>query len=661
MRFMQVLLWQAGMMALFGAATVSAQTPSHPLDALTADEYKAVVEILKNDGKTSDSSRYPYVTLETPDKQWVKAWKDGEPIPRKAHAVIKEGVKSYEAIVDLTEKQVDSYEQADGEPMVMFEEFIGAAEIVLKDERMIEGLAKRGITDLEKLFCLPLTAGRFGTPEEEGKRLMKVPCYVLHGGSNWYSMPIEGLFGIVDLNSQSVVDVVDTGVIPVSEDPWGYAASDLKERFGVLASALNPAEITQAQGASFQVKGYVVTWDMWKFHYRIDKRPGIILDSVEVNDGGRMRSILYEAHLSEVFVPYMNPDQGWYWRTYMDSGEYGFGVFLSPLKPGVDCPRNAVLQNATLAGDDGEPYPTPPVVCIFERNIGDPAWRHYEVFAEAHEGRPATELVVRTASEVGNYDYLIDYIFQQDGTLRIAVGATGLDAVQGAAAKSMSDPSAEQDTQYGSLIAPNLVAPNHDHYFNFRLDFDIDGTANDFMKAKLVSETGAEGWPRRSLWKVAHEMPKTESAATSKLNPAAPAMYHIVNHSVKSALDHHPSYMLSPGGSYIYGQLSLDDPPVHRNAYIDNHVWVTPYDRDELYAGGKFAMQSDGSDTLAQWVKQDRSIENTDIVLWYTAGIHHVPRMEDWPVMPTHWSTVKLMPFNFFSHNPAIDIPAPKD
>ena len=85
---------------------------------------------------------------------------------------------------------------------------------------------------------------------------------------------------------------------------------------------------------------------------------------------------------------------------------------------------------------------------------------------------------MRTASEVGNYDYLIDYRLKQDGQIFIKIGATGLDAVKGVASTSMNDATAAEDTKYGTLIAPNLVAANHDHYFNFRIDFDIDQPVN---------------------------------------------------------------------------------------------------------------------------------------------------------------------------------------
>jgi primary-amine oxidase len=366
-------------------------------------------------------------------------------------------------------------------------------------------------------------------------------------------------------------------------------------------------------------------------------------------------------NLSEVFVPYMDPDKGWYFRTYMDSGEYGFGNFLSPLKKGTDCPAYAAYLPMTLSDDRGDPLELPDSVCIFERSIGDPAWRHFEIFAQSPgkmvpaEGRPASELVVRSASEVGNYDYLIDYIFQQDGTIRVAVGATGIDSVKGVASRTMKDTSAADDTRYGTLIAPNLVAPLHSHFFNFRLDLDIDGTQNNFMRERLTPRRDAHA-PRKSFWSLEHEMPAKEKAARTKIDPSAPALLGFLNPNVESALGHHPGYMLDASGSYANSLLAPDDPPFRRNAYIAYQLWITPYDANQRYAGGRYAMMSDGRDTLAAWTEQDRTIANRDIVAWFTMGFHHVPRMEDWPVMPTHWSSFSLMPMNFFANNPALTV-----
>ena len=86
------------------------------------------------------------------------------------------------------------------------------------------------------------------------------------------------------------------------------------------------------------------------------------------------------AHLSEVFVPYMDPDEGWYWRTYMDSGEYGFGNLSSPLRAGVDCPDYATFLPApcrrTTANRSRSPMPS----ACSSAALGDPAWRHFEIF-----------------------------------------------------------------------------------------------------------------------------------------------------------------------------------------------------------------------------------------------------------------------------------------
>jgi primary-amine oxidase len=155
-------------------------------------------------------------------------------------------------------------------------------------------------------------------------------------------------------------------------------------------------------------------------------------------------------------------------------------------------------------------------------------------------------------------------------------------------------------------------------------------------------------------------MPAAEKAARTRIEPASPALYHFENNNVEGALGHHPGYMLMPEGSYVHPLLAADDPPVKRNSYLDYQLSVTPYVPAERYAGGRFAVMSDGSDTLGAWTARNRPIANHDIVAWYTVGFHHITRMEDWPVMPTHWFGFTLMPHNFFAANPAMTIRDPK-
>ena len=93
---------------------------------------------------------------------------------------------------------------------------------------------------------------------------------------------------------------------------------------------------------------------------------------------------------------------------------------------------------------------------------------------------------------IGNYDYFQDYVFTQDGRLRIRLISTGLDAAKAVLAESLTSPTAKAETQTGTLIAPHRLGVNHDHFFSYRIDFDVDGIGNEFTRMRLVGHAASE-------------------------------------------------------------------------------------------------------------------------------------------------------------------------
>ncbi len=96
-----------------------------------------------------------------------------------------------------------------------------------------------------------------------------------------------------------------------------------------------------------------------------------------------------------------------------------------------------------------------------------------------------------------------------------------------------------------------------------------------------------------------------------------------------------------------------------RAGFATHSVWVTKQRDDELFAGGLYINQSKGGDGLTKWVERDDKIENEDIILWHSFGVTHIPRVEDFPIMPVETTGFTLKPLNFFNGNPAIDVPPP--
>lgn len=516
-----------------------------------------------------------------------------------------------------------------------------------EDSRFLAGLAARGLTP-EQVFCAPLSAGYFAIPAHEGRRLLRISCFEVGGSSNILARPIGGLHAVVDTNTGEILEVTDEGVRPTPPEPSEYVQSAVHP----LRPALRPVVLAQPLGRNVSLDGSVVKWQKWSFHQRLDRRLGLVLSLVSFTDGGRERPVLYQGSLSELYVPYQTDDPNWFYRTFMDAGEYGFGANGSPLVPGADCPDTALLFDAVLPDDAGGAYLLPNAVAVFERNTGDPSWRHFDAITGILESRPAVELVVRSIATVGNYDYMTDWIFTQDGRIRVTVSATGIDLPEAVRSAHLSDPTAAAETRYGTLVAPHVVAHHHDHWFSFRLDLDVDGTANTFVRNELEPITFDSG-PRRSAWRAVPHVARTESEAQLEHSDA---LWTVVNPSRQNRLGYPVSYELDPLNSGHEYLMSEDDFPTRRAMLATRNLWVTPYDPDEIYAAGVYVNQSRGGDGLPAWTAADRPIENTDLVLWYTLGFHHVARAEDWPVMPLEQHSFELRPANFFDRSPVLDL-----
>jgi primary-amine oxidase len=639
-------------LALWTAVAISA--PVHPLDPLSEQELVSAVTVLKKAGHVDDSTRFVFLTLREPEKSAVLKWKPGEPVSREASVIIKQGSLTFETTVDLVGNRLESWREIKGvQPALLIDEIDRLNGILRADAGWQSSMRKRGFKRFDKIECIPFSAGYFGVAAEQGHRLVRAGCYDGSAALNYWGRPIEGLVATVDLNQRRVLKLIDTGVVPVPKEPADYDPKSV----ATARQQLNPIVVQEPKGPDFAVTGSQVDWDQWHFRVRMEPRLGIVVSAVAFDDGGRPRSIMYEGHLSEIFVPYMDPAPGWYFRTYMDAGEYGAGKLASSLIPGSDCPANSYFFNDWIVDEHGIPQRRNRIACLFERRDGEIAWRHWELITNHTESRAARELVLRWIATVGNYDYIFDWTFQQDGTIRVAVGSTGIDEVKGVASKNSISRRGE-DGAYGTFIADNLIGVNHDHFFCFKLDLDVDGPNNSFETVRLKKIRLKGQSLRKSLWVTQPKIAEVESEARLNEDMHEPTLWRVINPNLTNALGDPVSYELIPEHN-INDLLDADDYPRKRAGFADYQLWVTPYTPEQA-AAGVYPNQSRGGEGLPAWTKAKRSISNTDLVLWYTLGFHHTPVAEDWPVLPTMWHEFYLRPRGFFSHSPVLDLPPPR-
>ena len=619
----------------------------HPLDPLSSEELARASTIFREASKVSDQAYFACAIPAEPPKAVVLEFEPDMSFDRAVRLVGHDPKerRSFEAIVSLTDGLLTSFNWAvAGQAPVGVGDVKPLFDILYKNPDWIEALKQRGIEDPSKIHVDTwVTPFQPKGMSPQGRIFCGIAFVHEDSADNHYARPVEGLLAYVDTDTGEVV-VEDHGVVAVPNEPAEYAADLVAQH----RTDLKPLEITQPEGPSFEVDGNLIRWQKWQFRFSVQALEGLVLYDIRYDDGGGLRPILYRASLSDMVVPYGDPSPMHGWKHALDASETLLGHLANSLSLGCDCLGAIRYFDATVLNPDGSTRTIENAVCLHEEDYGI-LWKHTNVLNPnlKPEVRRSRRLVISMIHTVGNYDYGFYWYFYQDGSIQFEAKLTGV----------VSAGSASEGTDTAPLVAPQIAAPVHQHLFCMRLDFNVDGGPNSVQEVEVEPLPDGADNPYGSGFKAVTRTLKTEEQAKRNIDPARSRSWKVINPDSKNRVGKPVGYKLLPQASPT---LLASENSTHgkRGAFARHNLWVTPYSPDELDCGaGVLSYRHPGGAGLPAFTRANRPIENADVVVWHTFGVTHVPRPEDWPVMPVEYAGFMLMPTGFFDQNPAIDVP----
>ena len=648
--------------AVRAGETASAH-PAHPLDPATVAEYLAGRDIMAAAGLLAEPVRFAYYGLEEPPKDEVLASTAGDRRLR-AFLVNTDTGESTDVVVSLTHQKIISARRLDpgkdGQMPILDSDYAAVDEITKADPQWRAAMARRGYHDVSTIRCCPITAGVFGVADDDRRRMVRVLAFVQAGEHDLaWAHPIDGVAAYVDLVEKKVFKVTDEFELPVPAESGDYDDEAVR---GPHRTTLKPIEISQPEGPSFTLDGHALAWQDWSMRIGFDLREGLTLHQIawHDHDGGQERPVLYRASIPEMVVPYGDPKFR-YWQAYFDTGEYLVGKWANSLELGCDCLGEIAYLDATVTDDTGQPRIIKNAICIHEEDFGI-LWKHTDIFNGSAQSRRQRRLVVSYFTTVGNYDYGFYWYFYLDGTIECEIKATGVlftSAYPRSGGSGGSSPPGQQSEHpHSTEVAPGLAAPFHQHLFSARLDITVDGLAN------AVEEVDVGGLPigpdnpyGNAIVQRVTRLTR-ESQAGRRADGSRGRTWRIVSTEQANRFGRPTSYTLYPESAPVL-LADPDSPLAARAGFAANHLWVTRYDPAHRWPAGDFVNQNPGGSGLPAFIAGDQDIDGADIVLWHTFGPTHVPRPEDWPVMPVARCGFVLKPTGFFDRNPTLDVPPP--
>jgi primary-amine oxidase len=633
------------------AGTSSGAAPQHPLTSMTGAEFEIVRDIVTASTVFTETTRFAYVGLEEPHKLEVLAYEagTGELPERRARVMLLDMATGHSTdnVISLTAGIVESTHVLDGsrgQLPILIEEFDAIGPIVAADPRWVEALALRDCT-VESVMCVPLSAGYYDYPEEEGRRIVRVLAFRQdYPEDHPWAHPVDGLCAYVDVAAGTITRLVDAKVMPIPATSGNFDDPAIQ---GPQMVGLKPLVISQPEGPSFTVDGETVKWANWEFKVGFDAREGLVLRQLNFTDGEEARPVIYRASIAEMLVPYGDPSPVRFWQNYFDTGEYLFGRFANSLKLGCDCLGEIHYFDAVLSDEVGNAQTISNGICMHEEDFGT-LWKHSDMFTGSNEVRRQRRLVISFFTTVGNYDYGFYWYLYLDGTIECEAKLTGV---------LFTAAFPEGGSDHANEVAPGLGAPYHQHLFSARLDMMVDGLANAVDEVDAVRLPFSDANPHGGAFTKKSTRLVTEADGGREADAKVARAWHITNTEKTNYLGQPTGYVLFPTDNPTL----MADPGssiAKRATFAQKHLWVTQYDPAERYPAGDFVHQNPGGDGLPRYMAADRGIDGEDIVLWHTFGPTHFPRPEDWPVMPTDYAKFTLKPYGFFPRNPTLNVPA---
>ncbi len=680
----------------------------NPFLPLTETEQTNIVSYFKEniikDQEVPFKVMFNYVGLKEPNKKLVLLWRENGILPKRlaeVHLYYYGIDKYYVYVVDLINEQVNTISEPKLIPGARSQYNCPDDELaiqsVITNMDFRNAMKSKGLTDYEidnyisfdvspdgrlynvdnkliyyfvdKKTKFKLKTTLFNTSaskviyetDPRPQIIYLTPFWNDGNGSSvcYYNNPISDVFVFYNRRDNSVLKVIDNGL----KYPISKGNTDWERPY---PNNINPLITYLPNGPSYVLNKNVVKWSDWEFTWSFDPVYGLSLYDISFLDRTTWRenpnfppvkrSIIYKANITELITSYAAKEQVTAPRQFFDLGEYPARDFCVPQIKGIDVPEYADLFGVIVTNVDGTVFELADAIALYEQN-DNMLWRHTDYPCDGNtvtRGRAGRKLTLTCTHTIGNYDYTFNWNFLQDGKINLQVIPSGCLSCVPSEITYLNDNDIEIES--GTLVRPNIIASNHSHIINIRIDFMIDGLVNSVKEVELYNPCDNNENPYGNVFTEKETLLRTELESIRNQNFDKSRNWVVCNHDSKNYVGSERGYKIIPypRSASLYNK---NERTVVRAPFILNDFFVTKFRENELYGAGRYVVESEKPQGTPIYCKNNENIVNEDVVVWYSLGFAHKPDIEQYPVMPREILELNLEPENFFNENPALYIP----